>query len=391
MPSGADTRPRVLLAVIVYNGRAFVPRCIESAARSASASDAHVDVVVLDDCSPEPGWSEELEATCERLGVGYYRSPRNLGIPRNMNLGLRLALDDDYDYVIICNSDVVVPLGLADHMAAAAPAGGRVGSVTAWSNNVSIFSIPNDEPQEIDDDEVIDLVASSLAEEFGDEVYEIPTGVGFCMLMPTEVIREVGLLDPVFGRGYCEEVDWCRRAVSRGFNNVLAPATFVYHIGNATTREAGLLQAGATTVWGHEAIIDMRFPDYRDALARFDAANPTPLAVWRATQKILADAARRWGYTIEATWLRRRAATRKVQFSVAPGGASAQVVGRFAGFSVALPVGAGGVLQTVIDLVGAPPSEVTVFDRGAIADELVREAADRGVSVTAAPMYPERV
>ena len=59
MPSDAEVPSRVLVAVLVYNGRQFVPRCLESVARlTKGSSDA--DVVVLDDNSPEEGWSEEL-------------------------------------------------------------------------------------------------------------------------------------------------------------------------------------------------------------------------------------------------------------------------------------------------------------------------------------------
>ena len=47
--------PRLLLAITVYNGRKFVPRCIDSAVR-LSHDGCEVDVVILDDCSPEPGW-----------------------------------------------------------------------------------------------------------------------------------------------------------------------------------------------------------------------------------------------------------------------------------------------------------------------------------------------
>src|SRR5207248_9225574 len=90
MRSAAD-HCRVLLAVLVYNGQDFVPRCLESARRVMDHTDG-AGVLILDDCSPEPGWSDKLRELCDSLDIGYYRSPRNLGIPRNMNLGLLRAL-----------------------------------------------------------------------------------------------------------------------------------------------------------------------------------------------------------------------------------------------------------------------------------------------------------
>ena len=108
---------RTLLAITVYNGRAFTPRALASAARLASSL---CDVVVLDDCSPEPGWGDELAALCATLQIGCYRSPRNLGIPRNFNLALLLCEDGGYTEVIIANSDVIFPANLVHAMSAVA-------------------------------------------------------------------------------------------------------------------------------------------------------------------------------------------------------------------------------------------------------------------------------
>ena len=136
-------RPRLLLAVLVYNGRAFVPACLESVARLRDRSrTVDVDALVLDDASPEPGWSGELESLCEHLGLGYYSSPRNLGIPRNMNLALLRSLRAGHDHVLIANSDTVFPANLADQLVAVAQSDPGIGSVAAWSNNIAIYSLP---------------------------------------------------------------------------------------------------------------------------------------------------------------------------------------------------------------------------------------------------------
>ena len=77
------TGPRVLLAITAYNGEAFIARTLDSAMR-IDPGDAELDVMVLDDASPAPGFSGRLAAMCEQRGIGYYRTPRNLGIPRNV-------------------------------------------------------------------------------------------------------------------------------------------------------------------------------------------------------------------------------------------------------------------------------------------------------------------
>lgn len=57
-------RPRLLFAITVYNGREVVFSCLRSAA--AMVHDAvELDILVLDDASPDPGFSEEVRVACE--------------------------------------------------------------------------------------------------------------------------------------------------------------------------------------------------------------------------------------------------------------------------------------------------------------------------------------
>ena len=100
-------RPRALVVILVYDGHQVVEACLESAV-CQEADGVDVDVLVLDDCSPAPGWSEELAAICDRLGIAHHRNRRNVGIPRNMNLGLLAAERGGYDHAVLCNSDVVL-------------------------------------------------------------------------------------------------------------------------------------------------------------------------------------------------------------------------------------------------------------------------------------------
>jgi GT2 family glycosyltransferase len=263
---------RHLLGVLVYNGRGVVRRCLESLAPLVGRA---VDVVVFDDCSPSPGWSADVEAMCDELGIGYYRSPRNLGIPRNMNLVMKLALDRGHDVATLVNSDVVVPHNLvqvADEILDADP---MVASITPWSNNVSAFSLPMASAHPtIASPHFVDEFSAALHRTFGSTTAPIPTGVGYCLMMPTDVIRDTGLMDPIFGRGYCEEVDWCQRARRRGRHHVLGLGSFVYHEGSVTNREEGLLNFGATTVSEHELIIAHRYPDYHGEVTSFLTADP---------------------------------------------------------------------------------------------------------------------
>lgn len=391
MPQPGPT-VRVLAAILVYNGRDFVPACIESVARLRSAAATRVDVLVLDDCSPEPGWSEELAARCGDLDVAYYRSPRNLGIPRNMNLAASWALTRDYDYLLLLNSDVVVPANLADVLTEVAASQPSVGSVTAWSNSASLYSLPHDGiDHSCAEPALVDWTSTTLYEEFGASAMDVPTGVGFCLLMPAPALRRVGLLDPLFGRGYCEEVDWNIRARSLGFSALLAPGTFVYHRGQGSTVDAGLIAADQTSVDYHERIINFRHPQYQTELVEFVCSGVLPPLKERGAQAIVRAAASEWGYTVEATGLRRPPASPGVRFVIDLESGSPAFTGHFAGFSARFEVSAEARLASLVALLGRLPDRVAVFQRGARADGLARESRSAHVALDELTSYPERV
>ena len=255
----------------VYNGASVVPWCLRSAARAAAQSASTAcDVLVLDDASPEPGFSEHVADLCAGLDIQYYRTPRNLGIPRNVNVGLLRAVHAGYDYVLIANLDVLFGAHTVDRMVDVIAADEKIGSVTAWSNNVSIYSLPNDDPDKnLADQEFVDWIGDVTAGEFGRSAVDIPAGISFCILIPTEVIRSVGLMDPVFGRGYCEETDWTLRSQQLGYRIVLAPSAFVYHQGQGSNRAAGIIASGHTSVPAYERIIDLRYPLFREQVQGF--------------------------------------------------------------------------------------------------------------------------
>jgi GT2 family glycosyltransferase len=383
-------RPRVLLAILVYGGSEVVPACLQSAA-GLRAGAHRVDVLVLDDCSPDAAWGADLERVCASLDLGYYRSPRNIGIPRSMNLAMLQARSGGYDHVIIANSDVVFPLNLASVLVGVAEANPDAGSVTAWSSNVSIFSLHSEDRTSLARQDVVDWISYQLEGELGGTAVEVPTAVGFCMLIPTPVAARVGLFDPVFGRGYCEEVDWSRRAKAMGYRNLLSPSVFVFHYGGASTRAAGLLLGGDTTVAEHERIVDFRHPGYRadvDAFVR--SAALAPLAV-RASRAIVVGAARRWGYRVEATAIGAGSGP-GVPFLALPDAPRLLLTGHYAGFATEVAVDDGAdPAAGLAELLGRAPERVTIRDRGRSSDRLAGAAWGPGVVVEDRHIYPERV
>ena len=385
-------RPRVLLAITAYNGRDIVPRAVRSAKRLNNEL-ADVDIVVLDDCSPERGFSAMISQLCRELDVLYYRSPRNLGIPRNVSLAMLMAEQLRYDYVVISNSDVLYAACAIDELVRVHLADPSVGSVTAWSNNVSVFSLPNGDPDSfLANQDVVDWLGASLAGKYAANGMDIPAGISFAMLVPTDVIRDVGIMDPVFGRGYCEEIDWSLRSRAAGYRVALGLGAFVYHQGRGSNLEAGVIAGDQTSVPENEAIIDMRYPLFRTQVSSFIGSGLLARAQDDAVERIILDGARQYGYSLEVGWLPSNSANSAgVHCVVAPEGNRPSFASYFLGFVHERTLESDDPGAEVRGFFGSDPTSVNVYDRGRVAGSLVDAAIAAGSNVRRFTGYPTRV
>ncbi len=98
--------------------------------------------------------------------------------------------------VVLLNSDTEVYDRWLDRLSVVAKRNAQTGTVTPLSNNATICSYPhfpeeNPFPLELDYAELDGMIGELNA---GFEV-EAPTGVGFCMYIKRQCIKDVGLFD----------------------------------------------------------------------------------------------------------------------------------------------------------------------------------------------------
>lgn len=243
------SRRTVDVIIPVYRGIEETSRCIESYFAASASNQTPARLVVINDCSPEPEMHVYLEQASAEFGFLLLKNEVNLGFVGTANRGMAMGPQND---VLLLNSDTEVANDWLDRIVAHADADPRVATVTPLSNNATICSYPDFSgrrklPVGVSVDEM-DQVCSDANR--GRNV-EIPTGVGYCMLIKRDCLDQIGLFDEVaFGKGYGEENDLCMRALENGWKNILAMDAFVYHAGEvsfAADAAAGK-QAGATAL-----------------------------------------------------------------------------------------------------------------------------------------------
>ena len=173
------TGPRVLLAITVYNGRASYP----AASSRRCAASATTSSTCWCSTTPAPAGVQRPLAAVRAAGSSA-TAPRATSASSATSTSGCSAPSSGYDHVIIANSDVVFPSNLVTGMIAVAETDEHIGSVTAWSTNVSAYSLPNVDPDQLIDEQVVVDWLSASPREFGHGAMDVPAGISFSILIP---------------------------------------------------------------------------------------------------------------------------------------------------------------------------------------------------------------
>jgi hypothetical protein len=199
-------------------------------------------------------------------------------------------------------------------------------------------------------------------------------------------------MDPVFGRGYSEEIDWCLRGHTMGFRSVLVPSCFVYHAGSGITKAEGILGESDRILQAHEAIVNERFPFYCSQVTALFASSIIDGMCERGLGRIVVSAARQRGYRVETSRLHQGPRDADVvRFRIDPNGPAPVITASYEGFETSFAVSDGGVLPTVEAVVGQPPQEIRIFERGPLSDEIETAAGGSTTTPVRRAPYRERV
>jgi O-antigen biosynthesis protein len=261
--------PRVLIAIPVFNGREATERCLESLA--ATRIEVAHRIVIINDASSDAKVAPMLDAFSRahpRRAIEVRHNAINRGFTWNANQAIA-ALRDNEDLLLL-NSDTLVTDGWLNEMTATAASDATIGTVTPFSNNATICSFPDFSrawpvPTAAERARIAKALANTRAAPI-----EIPTAIGFCMLVRRACLKAVGKFDVEnFPRGYGEENDFCRRAVAKGFRNVLCANTYVAHEGSQSFSDEKheLMRIGG------EQLLALH-PDYNDVVAEWIARDP---------------------------------------------------------------------------------------------------------------------
>jgi len=187
-----------------------------------------LSVLIVDNGSPD-GSGPRLHARYPN--AGYLQTGQNLGYAGGNNRGMKQALDDGAEYVLVVNNDTVLEKSCVRELVQAVRGEEGVGAVGA---KILRYDAPDriwfgggefDRLRAIGRHIGENLVDANPAER---EVRDVSFLTGCGLLIPAETLRKVGVFrDDFFA--YCEDVDFCLRVSRKGLRLVYAPAARLKH------------------------------------------------------------------------------------------------------------------------------------------------------------------
>jgi GT2 family glycosyltransferase len=200
-------------------------RCLISLAQTAPQAD----VLVVDDCSPAAELVDLLEVAAGEVGFELLRQPVNGGFAKTVNVGLRRALAEGRDAVLV-NADIEFhQADWLDPMLARTGTDGFpaavVGARLLYSNGLlqhaGIY---------------FSLLHRGFAHRFNLGPGDLPEALvpwrcpvtGALQLIRHSCLVEVGLYDEAFHMGW-EDVDYCLRVFAAGLECIYEPTACATH------------------------------------------------------------------------------------------------------------------------------------------------------------------
>jgi len=213
--------PLVTIVMLTYNNWEYTKACLFSVRNWSDYPN--LEIIVVDNASKDgsPEKLRELERQDERVQV--ILNDANLGVAGGYNVGLRAARGD---YVILLNNDTFVTRGWVRDLIRPMQLDPQIGLSGPLTNDIG-----NEQRVKIAYGTMPEMhqAARRFVRFRLRRTFEVGNLAFFCVAIRRSVLEEIGLLDEVYGLGYYEDDDYCRRAAQANYKLVVVDDVFVHH------------------------------------------------------------------------------------------------------------------------------------------------------------------
>ena len=232
----------IAIILVNYNGAADTIDCLRSLSKITKFNEPILKIVV-DNKSTDQSVSQ-LASLQEELEFVLLCAKENKGFSAGNNLGIKYAIEKGADFFLLLNNDTVVDpnflISLKRAFSFSKNCGASTGKILYYSEPTKIWyaggSLNNISGKTVhchfdDFDSQSDEKASCVS-----------FASGCCMLLSKDLINHIGLLNEKYFL-YEEDVDFCYRITSSGYEIVYDPTAIIYHkVSSSTGRNSVMSQ-----------------------------------------------------------------------------------------------------------------------------------------------------
>lgn len=215
---------KIFVIILNWEQEADTGECLDSLNRCGSPDFT----VRLIDNGSRDGSPDRLNKRFP--GIKIIRNKNNMGFSEGNNIGIREALGNGADYILLLNNDTTVEpdflRALLESIRDRCDIGIASPKIMFYSDRNRIwfaggYYLPfirkpaHCFSRQIDTGQIKEMTETEWVS-------------GCCMLVKREVFEKVGLLDPDYFNNY-EDVDFCVRAAKAGYKIVVVPRSKIYH------------------------------------------------------------------------------------------------------------------------------------------------------------------
>ncbi|OHA53391.1 MAG: hypothetical protein A2991_00085 [Candidatus Terrybacteria bacterium RIFCSPLOWO2_01_FULL_58_14] len=239
--------PREVLWILIlnWNGWRDTIECLKSLKAVRVPPEYQLRILVVDNGSTDASLHElrSFRANIEAPSFEILETGANFGFAGGNNAGIRKALEEGADWVLLLNNDTVVDGSFAAKLLSSGKEDSRIGLL-----NPKILLYEAEAPHRriwfmggrVDWLRTRGRHVGYRQEDQGQ--YDAPPiqdsdySTGCCVLARATALREIGLLPEEYFV-YHEDVAWSLTARKHGWRCVVVPAAVVWHKGAASSRE----------------------------------------------------------------------------------------------------------------------------------------------------------
>lgn len=231
---------KIAIIILNYNGEKDTIECIESIAKLSNVNCKPL-VIIVDNGSKKEFKFQNLKL--EQSKVKTIRTEKNLGFTGGNNLGIKYALNQKSDYIMILNNDTILDKNIVDNLINCLEKNHDCGIVSPKIYFEKGFEFHKDRYKKSELGRVIWYAGGKIdwnniigfhkgVDEVDNGQYEMAIetdfATGCCAMIKKEVFEKVGLLDEKYYL-YYEDNDFSQKAKKAGFSIFFCPKGIMWH------------------------------------------------------------------------------------------------------------------------------------------------------------------